>query len=444
MASRKVLGNDPFKRGAAPRAPVAAAPPPPRPPAKSRQRRPAPRPPTPELQTTAPLPPAPLPPAPAATPGGLPGVPASPPAGAPAGPATPPSAGPAGPVAHPQAPSATPLTSQRGQPAQPHAHPNSPRLPFEPVLHAAAPRAQALEQEPVAHPNSPGEVRPPPEPTPPSQVPALASQAPGTTLPEAARSLLAAAGAVLGLGPREQDDWGKDAALSRSLRPLADVLFDRYWRVQTTGAELLPAGPCVLVANHAGALPLDGPVLHLALRRSRPELPDARWLLEDQLFFAPLLGGFANRLGAVRATPENAHRLLEEGRPLIVFPEGLPGLSRPFSERHRLTRFGRGGYLKVALRAGVPVLPVALVGGDEASPLLAKVPARLFGLEYLPLTPPPLPARWYVRIGPPVALEGAPAEPDTAPGWVEAKNLEVRDTLQALIDQLVAERPGVF
>jgi 1-acyl-sn-glycerol-3-phosphate acyltransferase len=258
--------------------------------------------------------------------------------------------------------------------------------------------------------------------------------------------MLKAASAVLGLGPpsREVDDWGKDAALSRSLRPLADLLYDRYWRVQTSGVEHVPAGPCVLVANHSGALPLDGPVLHLALRRDRPELPDARWLLEDQLFFAPLVGALANRLGAVRATPENAHRLLDEGRPMIVFPEGLQGLTRPFSERHRLTRFGRGGYLKVALRARVPVVPVALVGGDEASPLLARLPGGAFGFEYLPLTPPPLPARWYVRFGPPVSLAGAPADLDAASAWVEARTLEVRDALQALLSGLVAERTGVF
>jgi 1-acyl-sn-glycerol-3-phosphate acyltransferase len=258
--------------------------------------------------------------------------------------------------------------------------------------------------------------------------------------------MLKAAGAALGLGApgREVDDWGKDLALSRSLRPVADLLFERYWRVQTSGLEHVPAGPCVLVANHAGALPLDGPLLHLALRRGRPELPDARWLLEDQLFFAPLVGGLANRLGAVRATPENAHRLLDEGRPLIVFPEGLPGLSRSFAERHRLSRFGRGGYLKVALRAGVPVVPVALLGGGESTPLLARLPGGAFGFEYLPLTPPPLPARWFVRFGAPVSLDGLPADPDGDPVAIEARNLEVRDAVQALLDALVSERKGVF
>jgi 1-acyl-sn-glycerol-3-phosphate acyltransferase len=262
----------------------------------------------------------------------------------------------------------------------------------------------------------------------------------------ALKGLFDAARASIGFASRstEVDRWGKDSSLSASLRPLGELLYDKYWRVKVEGAEHLPDGPFIIVANHAGALPLDGPVLHLALRRERPELPESRWLLEDQVFHAPFVGVLANRLGAVRANPENALRLLEEQRPLIVFPEGFHGLSKPFSERYQLKRFGRGGYVKIALRAGVPIVPAAIVGGEESMPLLGKLPGGLLGVEYLPVTLPPLPARWHIRFAPPVSLEGAPREPEHDLAWVERKNFAVRDQIAAMLEDLLKHRDGIF
>lgn len=259
-------------------------------------------------------------------------------------------------------------------------------------------------------------------------------------------ALLGAVRAGVGLASRatQLDHWGKDATLASSLRPLGELLYDRYFRVQVEGAQHLPAGPCVIVANHAGALPLDGPMLHLALRRERPELPEARWLLEDQIFHAPFAGVLANRLGAVRANPENAHRLLDEGRPIIVFPEGFHGLSKPFSERYQLRRFGRGGYVKIAVRRGVPIVPVAIVGGEESMPLLAKVPAKFLGVEHLPITPLPLPTRWFIRFSPPFDLSDAPPQAETNLAWVERTNLSVRDQIEAMITDLLKQRQSVF
>src|SRR5690606_33079916 len=145
-------------------------------------------------------------------------------------------------------------------------------------------------------------------------------------------------------------------------------------------------GPVLLVANHAGVMPYDGPVLQQVMLRERPDLVEARWLVEDQIFHAPFFGTLFNRLGALRACPENAQRLLSEDRPVIVFPEGAQGLRKPFSERDQLKRFGRGGFVKVALRSQVPIVPVAVVGAEETSPLLARLPGSIFGLGYVPLT----------------------------------------------------------
>ena len=237
---------------------------------------------------------------------------------------------------------------------------------------------------------------------------------------------------------------GKDLSLTRSLEPLSDFLYDRYFRVTVEGADHLPSGACILVANHSGALPLDGPMLHLALRRERADLPEARWLIEDQIFHAPFIGVLANRLGAVRANPENATRLLEEKRPVVVFPEGIQGISKKFAERYQLKRFGRGGYVKLAIRLNVPIIPVAIVGAEESMPLLARLPGSLLGVPYLPLTVPPLPARWHIRFGAPMDLEEAPDNAEEDLAWVAQTNDRTRETIEGMLTAMLRARTSVF
>lgn len=250
----------------------------------------------------------------------------------------------------------------------------------------------------------------------------------------AASGLAKAAKTALGLGSvGAVDTWGKDESLTRALHPVGDFLYDKYFRVTVEGAELIPSGPSILVANHSGALPLDGPMLHYALQRERSDLSGARWLVEDQVFHAPVLGVLVNRLGAVRAHPDNAVKLLEEGRPVIVFPEGFLGISKPFTQRYQLKRFGRGGYVKLALKQHVPIVPVAIVGAEESMPLLAKLPGGMLGLPYLPLTPPPLPARWRIRFSDPIVVNGS-AE-DLA--YVQEQNDLVRDTIAGMLTAML-------
>ena len=373
MAARRVMGNDPFKRGAAVRAPLAALPPQARVSKNAKSKK--------KLSAVEP-------------------------------------------VAHADAPEALSLDG-------PQSHGSSPRTPFDPIAHDLTPDAVPLEvgtphvhspapkADPVAHAAAPDVVDQIPA------APAFASpSANSATQPGrprgAVEGLMSAARAVVGLVSRSSqvDSWGKDEGLSAALRPFADLLYETYWRVSVDGAHHVPSGPCIIVANHAGALPLDGPMLHLVLRRERPDLIDSRWLLEDQIFHAPVVGALANRLGAVRASPENAHRLLDEGRPVLVFPEGFQALSKPANERYQLRRFGRGGYVKIAARQKVPVVPVAIVGGEEAMPLLAKVPAGVFGLPYVPITVPPLPVQWRVKFGAPVVLDDAPDDLDANQAWV--------------------------
>ncbi|XXF75005.1 lysophospholipid acyltransferase family protein [Myxococcaceae bacterium GXIMD 01537] len=274
---------------------------------------------------------------------------------------------------------------------------------------------------------------------------ALASEALGQAA-GAASGLWGALRAGLGTrGSTSLDEYGKDASLVGELAPVLDFLYERYWRVSVQGASHLPRGAAILVANHSGALPYDGLVMYLALARERPDLSEARWLVEDQIFHAPVLGTLFNRLGAVRACPDNALRLLDEQRPVVVFPEGYQGMSKPFAQRYQLKRFGRGGFVKLALRTGAPIVPVAIVGAEETSPLLGRIPAPFLGVPYLPVTPPgPLPAKWSIRFGEPIGMEGLSPESADDLGEVTRLTERTRESIQGMIQALLRERRGVF
>jgi 1-acyl-sn-glycerol-3-phosphate acyltransferase len=334
--------------------------------------------------------------------------------------------------------------------APPAVEPRPKPPPPPKVARASTPRAAPPKRAAAPRPvERPPEAPAAPEATSPSWVTTA-----GGELNSALGVLRGAAEAVrAGLGSPvdvQLDVYGGDAKLQAALAPLADFLYTRWFRVSVEGAEHIPRGGALLVANHAGALPIDGPVLNEVLRRTRPELPGPRWLVEDQVFYAPVLGTLLNRLGAVRASPENATRLLSEGRAVCVFPEGIQGIGKPFRERYRLKRFGRGGFVKLALRTGAPILPVAVVGGEESLPLLAKLPAGFLGMPYLPLTPLgpiPLPAKWYVRIGAPLVL---PPQPAGAPAGtaalevVEALVEKTRRRIEEMLQELLRARGTVF
>jgi 1-acyl-sn-glycerol-3-phosphate acyltransferase len=339
--------------------------------------------------------------------------------------------------------------------------PKRAKIKFEPVLHAHTPRGadpiphaetpQAIEMngavshhaspsifvDPIAHPDAPtSDIEK-------NSQPAIDSSAFGV-LRGALSAIKVAAG--FGSGQSQLDQYGKDVQLTRQLAPLAHLLYEKYWRVEVKGAKHVPNGPCLIIANHAGAWPLDGPVTHLALSRERRELKKAYWLLEDQIFHSPMVGLLANRLGAVRANPENAMHLLAQGHPVIVFPEGYQGLSKPISERYQLKRFGRGGYVKIALAAGVPIVPLAIVGAEESMPLLGTIPAKMLGIDHLPITVPPLPVKWHLEFGEPMYVqEGSNIDPSTpALSFVEKKNDEVKLRIESMIESMLQQRSSIF
>lgn len=253
------------------------------------------------------------------------------------------------------------------------------------------------------------------------------------------------------------DDYGYDAAEEHRLRRVLKFLYDDYFRVESSGLEHVPSeGRVLLVGNHAGTLPFDGLMLRQALAHDTHAPRHVRWLVEDAVFHMPFMGTLVNRLGAVRACQENAERLLSEERAVAVFPEGLKGIGKLYRDRYRLQRFGRGGFVKLALRTRAPVLPVAILGSEETNPLLFRVEAfaRRFGLPYFPVTPTfpllgplgllPMPAKWRIVVGPPIDFSGASAADANDDLLVAELTERTRSTIAGMLGDLLRARRSVL
>src|SRR6266568_4301528 len=259
-----------------------------------------------------------------------------------------------------------------------------------------------------------------------------------------------------GAAPGALDAYGMDRDLLARAAPVLDLLYTSWWRVETRQLENVPAaGPIIIVANHGGALFWDALVLRLALLREHPARRELRPLLDDRALGTPVFGRAAARLGAVAATPEHALELLGGGAVLAVFPEGSRNAGRPWPERYRVDRFGRGGFARIALRTGAAVVPCAIVGSEEASAPFARPGwlAERIGVPFLGTTPSlplaplgilPLPSRWSLRFGQPIdaASPGRAAAEDAA--QVLALTERTRSALQQMLDEDVAARRAVY
>ena len=253
------------------------------------------------------------------------------------------------------------------------------------------------------------------------------------------------------------DDFGMDEAVLRRAGTLFDFLERRYFRVDLSGLPFVPAGrPSLLVANRSGLLPYDGLMLAHVLARQRPDGPRPRFLVADWLITLPFAQAMLARFGGVRACRENAERLLRSGRSVIAFPEGAKGATKVFRERYRLQRFARGGIVRTALATRAPLVPVAVIGAEEAHPILFKVEnlARVVGLPFVPVTPTfpalgplgliPLPAKWFIRIGEPIALDHLGPEAADDELLVARLNEDLRARIQTMIDDALRARQSVW
>ena len=226
------------------------------------------------------------------------------------------------------------------------------------------------------------------------------------------------------------DEFGYDPHYARVVRPLTDFLYDTWWRIDVEGAEHLPdKGPGMLVANHLGALPVDGWMLMEAVWRHTQPHRLLRPLVEDAAFYLPFLGVLLNRTGGVWASRVNAERLLAQDDLIAVFPEGVQGIGKVFREQYKLQYFGRGGFARLALRTGTPLIPVAIASAEEINPMLGMLP---------------LPAKWRIRIGPPIEVDTARTASEADPALVGHCARQVRDAIQEMIDELVARHRSLL
>jgi 1-acyl-sn-glycerol-3-phosphate acyltransferase len=259
-------------------------------------------------------------------------------------------------------------------------------------------------------------------------------------------------------GDYEVDEFGFDRDLTHHvLMPPLRPVYDKWFRVETRGLDNVPdTGGALIVANHSGTIPVDAVMASLAVHDHHPAHRHLRLLGADLVFTMPVMAPLARKSGQTLACNADAERLLSSGELVGVFPEGFKGVGKPFSERYKLQRFGRGGFVSAALRTGTPIIPVSIVGAEEIYPLIgnSKTLARLFGLPYVPITPffpwlgplgaIPLPSKWIIEFGEPIetAHLGAAAADD--PMLVFNLTDQVRETIQSTLYTLLMQRRSVF
>lgn len=260
-------------------------------------------------------------------------------------------------------------------------------------------------------------------------------------------------------GEYELDAYGMDRELVDMVRPFSTFMYRTYWRVAAEGLEHVPEdGAALLVANRAGLLPWDSAMIATALLEDHPAGRLARSLHAPWLTSVPGVAPALAAFGQVPALPENAARLLDEGQIAVLYPEGAQGAGKLFWNRYKLASFdAAGGFVQAALRAGAPIVPVAVIGSEETYPVLMDVQplAKLVGLPYFPITLQfpflgllglvPLPSKWTIVFDAPIETAGLGAGAANDPAMVARLAELVRARIQGLLDARGASRrPALF
>jgi 1-acyl-sn-glycerol-3-phosphate acyltransferase len=258
-------------------------------------------------------------------------------------------------------------------------------------------------------------------------------------------------------GDYEIDDFGRDTAFIEAVLPLAQLAYRHYWRVDVCGAENLPdQGRAMLVSNHSGVLPFDGAMIGIAVHEETPSHRLPRALAASWFQTLPFASILLQKTGQVQANPLNAQTLLERDELVVVFPEGVKGIGKPYRDRYQLQRFGRGGFIKVAVRTGAPIIPVAVVGAEEIYPVIGQIEplARLIGFPFFPITPTfpwagplglvPLPTKWTIEFGQPIPVDDHGPQAAANPAVVARLTEQVRSTVQQMLLERLAKRRSVF
>jgi 1-acyl-sn-glycerol-3-phosphate acyltransferase len=274
-------------------------------------------------------------------------------------------------------------------------------------------------------------------------VPVLKKECDGDKLPDPRRS--------------DVDEWGRSEHMRELARRIYGPLYDTWHRVEWEGLEKIPTeGGALLVSNHAGAIPADAPAI---MHGIETELGRPVYGLADEIFKSmPVIGTMWSRVGGVLAHPDNAYRLLREQDQLaLVFPEGTKGTGKTYGERYQLRRFGRGGYVQIAMRAGVPIIPIAVMGAEEAMPILVKSAplAKLLGIPYFPITANMLafgplggllhfPAKIKIRVLDPVHFDVEPDQPRYSRSRIMDESEHIRQRIQEALYDMLRTRESVW
>jgi 1-acyl-sn-glycerol-3-phosphate acyltransferase len=251
------------------------------------------------------------------------------------------------------------------------------------------------------------------------------------------------------------DEFGFDPQITEILTEAVEPLAEKWFRLEVRGIENIPSeGGALLVANHSGTVPIDGIITGYAVKKYSGR--NLRPLGADLVFALPFVGQMARKVGATLACTADAERLLTTGELAGVWPEGFKGIGKPFAERYKLQRFGRGGFVSSAMRAQVPIVPVSIVGAEEIYPLVGNVPslARLLGIPYLPITPffpllgplgmIPLPSKWIIEFGEPIRTDAYEPEAADDPMLLFNVTDQVRETIQQTLYALLVDRGNAF
>jgi 1-acyl-sn-glycerol-3-phosphate acyltransferase len=252
------------------------------------------------------------------------------------------------------------------------------------------------------------------------------------------------------------DEYGFDAEITQrffmtAIRPVAE----KWFRIEVRGVENIPAvGGALVVSNHSGTLPVDGLMTMVSVHDHAHRF--LRPLGADLVFKMPVVSELARKGGVTLACNEDAERMLKGGEIVGVWPEGFKGIGKPYSERYKLQRFGRGGFVSAAIRTGVPIIPTSVVGAEEIYPLVGNVPslARLLGVPYIPITPffpllgplglVPLPSKWIIEFGEPIRTDVYDSGAAEDPMLVFNVTDQVRETIQQTLYSLLMQRKSVF
>jgi 1-acyl-sn-glycerol-3-phosphate acyltransferase len=259
-------------------------------------------------------------------------------------------------------------------------------------------------------------------------------------------------------GDYRVDDFGFDPELTdRVLLALVRPLYSSWFRVEASGLENVPdATGALVVANHSGVIALDAVMTQVALHDEHPAHRHLRMLGANLVFQTPFVGEIARKAGHTLACHPDAERLLAAGELVGVWPEGFKGVGKPFAQRYKLQRFGRGGFVAAALRTGAPIIPTAIVGAEETYPMIgnAKTLARILGLPYFPITPTfpwlgplgmvPLPSKWLIHFGEPIPTDHLPEGAADDPMVVFNLTDQVREQIQQSLYRLLVKRPSAF